>query len=177
VAQSLSATARGHHDGAQSNQLGSDSRGCDLVVDRHADVPTERSVSAFPESGSGRFGAPRGAGSLGHTLAANCNRRSHRETIAKANFREFLKLFVEYPEFADGNPNGQQARYEWFVAHLLWAAEEILEFAPADWESNLQLHIRYHRNFLGDPNGRYRRDDRSTYTARLQRFVDQALWR
>src|SRR5262245_20979019 len=71
---------------------------------------------------------------------------NQRETTAKTNFREFLKLCAEYPDLARGTPTqANQAKYEWFVAHFLWAAEEILEYAPGPWLANLQLHVEYHR--------------------------------
>jgi len=104
------------------------------------------------------------------------NRKNQRETTAKTNFREFLKLCVEYPKFAWGDPDGQQDKYEWFVAHFLWAAEEILEFAPQEWQENLKLHIGYHRNFL-QTNTRFRREDLRTYTPKLQDFLSDTLAR
>ncbi len=104
------------------------------------------------------------------------NRKNQRETTAKTNFREFLKLCVEYPKFAYGDPDGQQDKYEWFVAHFLWAAEEILEFAPQEWKENLKLHVGYHRNFLQtDP--RFLREDLPTYTPKLQDFLSDTLAR
>jgi hypothetical protein len=102
------------------------------------------------------------------------NRKNQRETTAKTNFREFLKLCVEYPKFAWGDPDGQQDRYEWFVAHFLWAVEEILEFAPGEWENNLKLHINYHRNFL-ENNARFQREDLPTYTPKLRDFLRKTL--
>jgi hypothetical protein len=61
-------------------------------------------------------------------------RTNQRETTAKATFREFLKLGVQYPGPAYGKPNSdKQDEYEWFVAYFLWAAEEILEYSPKDW--------------------------------------------
>jgi hypothetical protein len=102
------------------------------------------------------------------------NRKNQRETTAKTNFREFLKLCVEHPKFAYGDPDGQQDKYEWFVAHFFWAAEEILEFAPGEWEHNLKLHIDYHRNFLQN-NTRFRREDLPTYTANLRDFLRDTL--
>lgn len=102
------------------------------------------------------------------------NRKNQRETTAKTNFREFLKLCVEHPKFAWGDPNGKQEQYEWFVAHFLWAAEEILEFAPGEWKENLKLHINYHRNFL-ENDTQFQRQDLPTYTPRLRDFLHETL--
>jgi hypothetical protein len=101
------------------------------------------------------------------------NRENQRETTSKTIFREFLKLCVEHPDFAYGN-NQDGPRYEWFVAHFLWAAEEILEYAPTAWEPNLRLYVSYHRDYL-QKNQRFRSEDWPTYTPRLRDFVDRAL--
>jgi uncharacterized protein (DUF1330 family) len=105
----------------------------------------------------------------------NLNRENQKETTGKTIFRDFLKLCVEHPDFAYGRfTNEQRAAYEWFVAHFLWAAEEILEYAPTEWEPNLRLHISYHRDFLqNDP--RFRTEDWPTYTKTLRDFVEKAL--
>src|ERR1700722_15778565 len=43
------------------------------------------------------------------------NRTNQRETTAKATFREFLKLCVQYPDFADGKPpSDKHDDYAWF---------------------------------------------------------------
>jgi hypothetical protein len=51
---------------------------------------------------------------------------------------------LEYLELADGKSikKEDQAKYECFVAHFLWAAEEILEYAPKEWETNLRLYMK-----------------------------------
>jgi len=109
------------------------------------------------------------------------NRRNQRETTARTNFRGYLKLCVEYPEFAYGrstqnNTAGENntAKYEWFIAHFLWAAEEILEYAPTDRVANLRLHIKYHRNYLQNDQ-QFRTADSPTYTPKLQNFIEETL--
>ena len=102
------------------------------------------------------------------------NRQNQRETTAKANFRDFLKLCVEYPEYAYGRAELPDDTYAWFVAHFLWAAEEILEYAPREWERNLKLHVRYHRNYL-KKDQRFVLEELPTYTPRLQRFLEETL--
>ncbi|HEU4661645.1 MAG TPA: hypothetical protein VFS63_13395 [Pseudolabrys sp.] len=59
------------------------------------------------------------------------NRRSQRETTAKATFREYLKLAFEHPDLAEGDYQrlvqaGKADKHSWFVGYFLWAAEEIL---------------------------------------------------
>ncbi|WP_143270208.1 hypothetical protein [Bradyrhizobium sp. Ghvi] len=101
--------------------------------------------------------------------------KNQKETTAKSTFREFLKLCVEKPSLAYGRPAaGEEEKYEWFVAQFLWAAEEILEYAPDDWDRNLKLHISYHRDFLQN-NRDFRNDDLPTYSTKLRTFLDATL--
>jgi hypothetical protein len=100
------------------------------------------------------------------------NRKNQRETTAKATFREFLKLCVQHPDLAYGKPPpNKQEEYEWFVAYLLWAAEEILEFSPDDWNKNLHLHLNYHKDFLKN-NKRFCDEDYPCYSSAAQSLVD-----
>jgi hypothetical protein len=97
--------------------------------------------------------------------------QNQRETTAKTNFREFLKLCAEYPDLARGTPTEQNlAKYEWFVAHFLWATEEILEYAPGPWLDNLQLHVEYHGKYFENDKD-FRTKDFKTYTKELQDFL------
>jgi hypothetical protein len=102
--------------------------------------------------------------------------QNQKETTAKTNFREFLKLCVEHPDFAYGRilTTDDRPQYEWFVAQFLWAAEEIIEFAPALWEENLRLHISYHGGYLKYDH-QFRTQDFQTYSPNLQTFVDAAI--
>lgn len=88
-------------------------------------------------------------------MQLNLNRANQRETTAKATFREFLKLAVEYPELAEGSyqaiiKSGKKDKYEWFVGYFLWAAEEILDYAEKDstWVFNLQMVAKKHRDYF-----------------------------
>ncbi len=99
------------------------------------------------------------------------NRKNQRETTAKATFREFLKLGVQYPDLASGKPTpGKQVEYEWFVAYFLWAAEEILEYSGEDWDANLRLHMTYHKDFLKNDQ-RFYNEDFPTYSRAVQTLI------
>jgi hypothetical protein len=75
------------------------------------------------------------------------NRTNQRETTAKGIWRDYLRLAIEHPDFAFGRYNeAEQSKYEWFIAYLLWGAEEILEF-DASWERNVEVTVGYHRQF------------------------------
>lgn len=87
------------------------------------------------------------------------NRNNQRETTAKATFREFLKLAVEYPELAEGDyqslvQQGKKNKYEWFVGYFLWAAEEVLEYAKKDqtWNYNLKMVAGRHHEYFKTPD-------------------------
>jgi hypothetical protein len=100
--------------------------------------------------------------------------RNQRETTAKTNFRDFLKLCVDHPKLAFGQPAPDTRQYEWFVAQFLWAAEEILEFSQGPWEQTLRLHVVHHREYLQkDP--RFRTQCLPAYTPRLQEFIEDVL--
>lgn len=105
------------------------------------------------------------------------NRKNQRETTAKATFREFLKMCVQEPDLAYGKPGpGKHDEYEWFVAYLLWAAEEILEYSrkDKDWEANLRLHLTYHRDFLKN-NQTFRSEDLPTYSPAVQKLIGDVV--
>jgi hypothetical protein len=104
-------------------------------------------------------------------LALRVNRQNQRETTAKTNFREFLKLCVEYPDLARGTPTEENgAKYEWFVAHFLWATEEILKYEPEPWRENLELYVEYHGKYFENDKD-FRTKDFKTYTKELQDFL------
>lgn len=103
------------------------------------------------------------------------NRSNQRETTAKATFREFLKLCVQYPDFADGKPpSDKHDDYAWFVAYFLWASEEILEYSHKEWKANLQLHMTYHKDYLKNDQ-RFRTEDLPTYDAAVRELVQEVV--
>ena len=105
------------------------------------------------------------------------NRRNQRETTATATFREFLKLAVQYPDYANGKHGsgpGQKEGYQWFVGYFLWAAEEILSFSPNDdvWRRNLQLLAKVHGPyFLSDD---FTIEEYNAYTPAARMLIDHA---
>jgi hypothetical protein len=102
-------------------------------------------------------------------------RTNQRETTAKGTFREFLKLCVQSPDLANGKPSsGKESEYEWFVAYFLWAAEDILKYSPKGWEENLQLHVRYHKDYLKNDK-RFRDEDLPTYSRAVQDLIAKTV--
>jgi hypothetical protein len=106
-------------------------------------------------------------------------RTNQRETTAKTIFREYLKLTLEYPQFAVGGYHEHEGiereRYKWFVANFLWGAEEILSFAGDDnvWKQNLQIHADPHRDyFVDDPT--FMKIDYHGYSGDVQALVQDA---
>jgi hypothetical protein len=106
------------------------------------------------------------------------NRLNQRETTAKATYREFLKLAVEHPDLAEGDyqaikQKGLQAKYDWFVAYFLWAAEEILNYDPKEWQKNLEAvaikHCEYFRT------SEFQNEELPLYTDTARALVGSAL--
>ncbi|PSO25204.1 hypothetical protein [Bradyrhizobium sp. MOS002] len=103
------------------------------------------------------------------------NRQNQRETLATATFREFLKLCIQYPDLASGEPSTEHdERYPWFVAHFLWAAEDVLEYAADAWEQNLSLYVEDHREYL-ENDTEFREKDFPTYSPKLRSFINKTL--
>ena len=108
------------------------------------------------------------------------NRTNQRETTAKATFREYLKLAVQYPELSGADYRALQGadleRYKWFVGYFLWSAEELLEFTLAEdaWGRNLQM--------LADDHGEYFKSspmfmtkEFDTYSDKTQALIKRAI--
>jgi len=109
------------------------------------------------------------------------NRANQRETTAKATFREYLKLAVQYPELSAGNyetvvKDGNLERYEWFVGYFLWAAEELFEFAPSEavWGRNLQMLADYHCAYFKNSSD-FMAKEFGTYSAKTQALIKRAI--
>lgn len=109
------------------------------------------------------------------------NRRNQRETTAKTIFREYLKLTIEYADFAKGGikrfKKSEREQYKWFVANFLWAAEEMLAFAKNDdvWKRNLQLHAKAHRDYLTSDD--FTRSDLLVYSDDVRKFIEETFER
>ena len=92
--------------------------------------------------------------------------RSTREATAKAIWHDYEKLCFENPTFANvellgtnainttqGNINGDRVcfeRYQWFVAAMLGAADEIIATfgREDDWRRYVKHHLQYHKPYL-----------------------------
>ena len=89
-------------------------------------------------------------------------RREGRLTLAKTIYREYLVMAMNNPMFSSpsyplDNPTmhsfwsdvDARERYEFYVAHLLFAAEEILALTNLPtWRDAIQLHLQYHGLYL-----------------------------
>src|SRR5262249_26842582 len=102
------------------------------------------------------------------------------ESTAKSIFREYLRLAFEHPDLA--KPNYQKLaaqddleRYSWFVAHLLWACEEILQYEKGEiWKENLQRNVDLHREyFINDSD--FKERDFPLYESSVQELVRNAM--
>ena len=107
------------------------------------------------------------------------NRANQRETTAKATFREYLRLAVQYPELSWNNyadlKGDNLERYKWLVGYFLWSTEELLEFTPKEdvWTNNLQMLADYHREYLRSQE--FMAQEFSTYSAKTQALIKRAI--
>jgi hypothetical protein len=107
------------------------------------------------------------------------NRGNQRETTAKATFREYLRLAVQYPELSWDNyanlKGDNLERYKWLVGYFLWSAEELLEFTPKEdvWSRNLQMLAAYHREYLKSPE--FMEHEFDTYSAKTRALIKRAI--
>jgi hypothetical protein len=104
------------------------------------------------------------------------NRTSQRENTAKSIYRDYLQMAVNDPLLADGDfqkittSNGLE-KYRWFVSYLLWACEEIIEFAPKDeiWDRDVRQQIGYHRQYL--LSSEFKENELGFYSEKLQDYI------
>jgi hypothetical protein len=103
------------------------------------------------------------------------NQLNQRETTAKGIWREYLRLAIEYPKFADGKYEENETQYTWFLAYLLWGSEEILEFDEASWKENVKVNLEYHRRYFRKPD--FMRKELPLYSAKVKELVTAIVQR
>ena len=95
-------------------------------------------------------------------------RREGRLTLAKSIYREYLAMAIDNPMFSSASyplasprmyafwdDADARERYEFYVAHLLFAAEEILALSKLPtWREAMQLHLQYHGLYLATEGAR-----------------------
>lgn len=107
------------------------------------------------------------------------NRANQRETTAKATFREYLRLAVQYPELSwsnyDSLKDDDLERYKWLVGYFLWSAEELLEFTPKEdvWTRNLQMLAEHHCEYLKSTE--FMEQEFGTYSAKTHALIKRAI--
>jgi hypothetical protein len=107
------------------------------------------------------------------------NRANQRENTAKATFREYLKLAVQYPELSWNNyeslTGDDLERYKWLVGYFLWSAEELLEYTPREdvWRRNLEMLAGYHREYLKSPDFMSREFE--TYSGKTKELIKRVV--
>ena len=95
-------------------------------------------------------------------------RREGRLTLAKTIYREYLAMAIDNPMFSSAsypldspqmytfwNDSDTRERYEFYVAHLLFTAEEILALSTLpEWRAAMQLHLQYHGLYIATDDAR-----------------------
>lgn len=107
--------------------------------------------------------------------------RSQEQTIAEESFRDYLKLSIDEPKFAEGLPicsrsecKNPEDSYGWFVAYFLHAAEQIFRVyeSKKGWRNALNEHICYHQKYLQSEGV-----TTNSYDPKFVEFVNQSLAR
>ena len=112
-------------------------------------------------------------------LQLRSNQRNQRESTAKSIFREYLRLAFEHSDLAKPNYQKLAAQdrleeYSWFVAHLLWACEEMLQYPMGElWKKNLQRNVDLHREYFIN-NSDFKEKDFPLYDPSVQELVRNA---
>jgi hypothetical protein len=113
-------------------------------------------------------------------------RASQREATAKEIWKEYHLVGLEYPTLAnvdwskldyekreyDGD-RGKFCDYQWFVAFILLACDEILRLRGGaddwDWEQIVKNNIKWHWDYIESSAF----DEREVLSPRLLRKIDQ----
>jgi hypothetical protein len=79
---------------------------------------------------------------------------------------------------AEGNyeaikQKGQEAKYDWFVAYFLWAAEEVLNYDQEEWQRNLEAVAMKHCDYFQTPQ--FQKEELPLYTNKARTLVESVL--
>jgi hypothetical protein len=94
-------------------------------------------------------------------LQLESSRDLQLKTMAQDSFREYLKLTIDEPLFAEGvrtcsrdSCKKHEQSYEWFVSFFLHAAEQVCLVYPDDegWNRALSNQLCFHRDYLNSPD-------------------------
>lgn len=101
-----------------------------------------------------------------------------REASAREAFKEYLKLAIDKPDFANAQPGankGAKSGYEWFVTYFLYSAEQIYTTYPDDpqWHKGLAAEVCYHELYLSGEE--YQTAVKLQHDPEFAAFVDAAL--
>lgn len=102
-----------------------------------------------------------------------------REASAREAFKEYLKLAIDKPDFANAqlarDNSSTKSGYEWFVTYFLYSAEQIYASYPNDpqWRKGLADEICYHEAYLRGEE--YQTSVKHQHDPEFAVFVDEAL--
>ena len=102
-----------------------------------------------------------------------------REASAREAFKEYLKIAIDKPDFANAQPasdvKGAKSGYEWFVTYFLYSAEQIYATYPDDpqWQKGLADEVCFHADYLSGKE--YQQSVKFQHDPEFAAFVDESL--
>ena len=102
-----------------------------------------------------------------------------REASAREAFKEYLKIAIDKPDFANAQPasgvKGAKSGYEWFVTYFLYSAEQIYATYPDDpqWQKGLASEVCFHADYLSGEE--YQQSVKFQHDPEFAAFVEESL--
>lgn len=110
------------------------------------------------------------------------DRRVYAGDRARNAYAVFMRLALEYPEFFPGCWIGVRAdpmrknKFEWFIAHFLWASEDIIFHDPLDkygYVDGIRDTIREHRDYFSSQD--FAEKEARGYCVALQLLIERTV--
>ena len=104
---------------------------------------------------------------------------TQREATAQDAYKEYLRLAIETPDFADGvsklpEKESDRTKYSWFVTYFLHSAEHVFLLEPSDeWRAAISTQVCLHKVYLAGEE--YQKILKFHYDKKFREFVDRSL--
>lgn len=110
------------------------------------------------------------------------DRKFHKEDRARNAYASFMKLALEHPEFFPGcwetvkTDKALKNKFEWYIAHFLWASEDIMLHDPTDrygYVDGIKDTIREHAEYFSSKE--FEDKERGGYCSSLQILIELTI--